>query len=68
MDSRKSFMAGFSKVRAGEIKTELTIVEIEKIYPLYKSAAFAQGMIDALNLDPWRYNRAKINVAGNYGG
>ena len=65
---RKSFEAGYNEVKTGKITAELTAREIELQYPSYLSNAFAQGMIDALRGDPWRYNRTKINVTGNYGG
>jgi len=59
---RIDFMAGWKAIKDGVIKKQLTNTEIDNRFHPKNSGAFAQGMLDALVGDNWRYNRAKINV------
>lgn len=52
---RESFLAGYNAVKNGSINNELTPSEIEAKYPRYSARAFAEGMLDALHMDSYRY-------------
>jgi hypothetical protein len=60
MNSKQSFCLGYVVIKSKKIKRELTTKEINQLLPqIYNAEAFSQGMIDALNKDPWRYNQLK---------
>jgi len=59
----RAFCCGYAAVRSGKITTELTLREIQQEWPQQDTDSFAQGMIDALNKDAYRY-RAIREVAG----
>ncbi len=61
MNSKESFRQGYEAVKSGKIKKELTNREIEKRWPKVDSQAFAQGMLDALKGDSWRYKRESMD-------
>jgi len=65
-NSKMSFMAGYESVKNGKITRALSNRDIEEKYPHHVTAAFEQGMIDALERDNWRYKRAKNNIDGCY--
>ena len=62
MEHAQSFCCGYVAVKSGVIKHELTDREIEKRWPQHNIDAFAQGMIDALLKDSYRYrlNKQKL--------
>ena len=63
-----SFCCGFTNVKMGKIQNELTDREIAKRWPNLHTDSFAQGMIDGLKNDRFRYNlcreEAGIEVVG----
>ena len=59
MKRTQSFCCGFVAVRSGKIKSELTGQEIATQYPRVDVDSFAQGVIDALKGDKYRYDLAR---------
>ena len=55
LDNHQSFIAGYCAAKTGVIRQELTPREIEAMYPDVQADAFAQGMLDGLMGDDWRY-------------
>jgi len=53
-----SFIRGYE--HGLQCKQELTLREIERDHAPVDSVAFAQGLLDALRGDSWRYDRLKI--------
>lgn len=64
-----SFMLGYNNVKLGKVKAELTAGEIQAKWPKENPDSFANGMIDALNKDPFRYQLVKeqLNAYGLLG-
>lgn len=59
MSNAQSFCAGYRAVRTGRVRHELTAREIETMFPRHDCSAFAQGMIDGLAGDSFRYRLAR---------
>ncbi len=64
IENAQSFCAGYEAVKSGRITQELTNREIAKSYPQYNAYAFAQGIIDALANDCWRYHQVSAIQIG----
>lgn len=59
----QSFCCGYVSVKVGKITHELTLSEIETLYPRIKCPkAFEQGMLDALKRDSYRYRSLKYEA------
>ena len=52
---RTSFLAGYRSAREGRVTCEMSDREIAVSFPSYDAAAFAQGLIDGLEGDTFRY-------------
>ena len=57
-----SFYLGYNNVKAGKISRELTPREITLSWPDVNEEYFAQGVIDALCGDSFRYVSAKMEL------
>ena len=58
-----SFMVGYNNVKSGKVTEELTAREIQVRWPKENPESLANGIIDALNKDPYRYQLVKEQLS-----